>query len=202
MYLRAFPKPHQCQAAEPNLGLTLAVGLLGSRVCKGATQCSLPFSAINQRAISSNSLEKDIAASPGVRDLHHTKYKRKRERNLDTKDIFTDDLQATLEAHRATNRAAVIRTFPTKVSPTVLLDSGIYKPPLNYELDQPLARHEQPEQKVDGGEYVGKNIRPQVFWQISSSRDIQRPWLAHLDGHDGDGLARLVQGIRLLLTTC
>lgn len=200
MYLRAFPKPHHCQAAGPNLGLTLTVGLLGSRVCKGATPCLLPFSAINQRAISLNSSEKDIAANPKVRDLHHTTYKRKR--HLDTKDIFTDDLQATLEAHRATNRAAVIRTFPTKVSPTVLLDSGIYKPPLDYPLDQPLARQEKPEQKVDDGEYVGKNIRPQVFWQIRSSRDIQRPWLAHLDGHDGDGLARSVQRVRFLLTTC
>ena len=162
---------------------------------KGATQCSLHVSAIDQRAISLKSLEgEDIAARPEVRDLHHTGYKR--ERRLDTKDIFVDDLQATLEAHRATNRAAVIRRFPTEDPPTA--NDGIYRPPL----DQPRARHEEAERKEDFGEYIGRNIRPQVFWHTRSGRDIQRPWLAHIDGHDGDGLARLVQRVHLLLTTC
>ena len=231
MYRRAFPKLHHRQAAESTLSFICPLGLLGTRVPKPATQCSLSINRIDQRAIASKSSEKDTAAGFHADDLQHTITTTTRQ--LDTKDIIIDDLQATLEAHRATNRAAVLRNIATEVPQTTLSDAGIYRPLLN----RPLAHDAEPEHETadprpvkeqgqvkkggaglwpadsvqgqridqgqhgkggkfggeDDGEYTGRNFRPQGYWHFRFLRDMERPWLAHMDGCDGDGLARWVQ---------
>ncbi|KAA6414265.1 MAG: hypothetical protein FRX48_02628 [Lasallia pustulata] len=218
MYRRAFPKLHHRRAA------TCPIGFLASSRQKRATHCSPSDTAVEQSAILSKRSGKDTApASPvGV--------------GFATKDIIIDDLQATLEAHRATNRASVVRTIIRDVPETAPLESGIYRPPLTQPLDhnveleheaagaEPVKEVSQfkklgaslwPADSIQGqrvlkeqlqkgcntweendGEYIGTNFRPQGYWHVRFARDYQRPWLAHIEGHDGDGLARLEDEIR------
>lgn len=223
MYHRTFPKLHHRPAAEFIASSPCSIGFLGTPVRKRATQCSLSVNAVDQRAIFSKSSEK---ARSQVSDFQHRIHTTTRQ--LDTKDIIIDDLQATLEAHRTTNRAAILRKINTEVQPV----ASIYRPPLdkllaqNEELEYEAAntssvkgkwqikrdkarfwpadsvqcqrlreeRHERGSKTAeqDDGEYVARNFRPQGYWQIRFGEDMQRPWLAHMNGHDGDGLTRWV----------
>ena len=227
MYRRAFPKLHRRRAA------TCPIGFLASPRQKRATHSSPSDNAVEG---------KDTAPASPVGDLQHTIFAATRQSELDTKDIIIDDLQATLEAHRATNRASVVRKTIGDVPEIAPSDSGICRPPLTQPLDhnvepeheaadaEPVKEVSQfrklgarlwPADSIQGqrvreeqlqngrkaaeeydGEYVGTNFRPQGYWRVRSARDYQRPWLAHIEGHDGDGLARWVSQVTQPFVAC
>ena len=139
MYRRAIPKLSHHRAADPTYSLTCPIVSLGSPLRKRATRWSLSVNAIDHRAIVSQSSEKGTAARSPADDGQHTI--NTTTRLLDTKDIITDDLRATLEAHRATNRAAVIHKITTEAPATALHKLGFHRVPS----DQPLAHNVEPE---------------------------------------------------------
>ena len=222
MYRRTFSKLHHRPLVKFGPSSTYSLGVLGTRVRKRAFQSSHSVNAIDRRGARLRTSKK---ARSQAGNFQHTRNTR---RQLDTKDIIVDNLQATLEAHRATNRATVVRRLYSEVQSTI----GIYRPPL----DDARCQKQEPEHEAantrpvkgdweiqrdrgelwpanspqgqrsrtkwhekggnaaekDNGGYVAKNFRPQGYWQIKFGEDMQRPWLAHMDGHDGDGLMRWV----------
>ncbi len=170
-------------------------------------------------------------------------------RLVTVKDVVIDDLSATLEAHRASNRASVIRKIhlPPDTSefffrPTIdgrhevkevgneRLPEGRVPAKDGFKrcLDGDQAG-KTPEgdvaamriwpadstqaQRAGGGkgwkrvrlrtgnnfvkstgvlEYTGKSLRPAQAWANSTVGIFQRPWLAYMEEHSGDGLKRYV----------
>lgn len=140
-------------------------------------------------------------------------------RKKDAKDIIVDDLSATLEAHRASNRAAVIRK--------VKLDSdgSIWRPLLGKYSDgrsEAKKTHERKEiepprmwpadsvqakerygsadsrgfvKSADPLEYTGVAQWPKKPWKINHSSEdmlMQRPWLVYMESTSEDYLERFV----------
>ena len=139
----------------------------------------------------------------------------------DSEDIIVDNLAATLEAHRASNRAFVVRNVdatgverPFKgVVPEKGSDRGKkvdettqgekkYKTRHLWPADSVQAREEHREaarkwfvKRDDPFEYNGTLQWPKEPWRIVTSymeMQMQRPWLAYLETTSEDNLGRFV----------
>lgn len=142
-------------------------------------------------------------------------------REEDTKDIIVDDLSATLEAHRTSNRAAVIRKIKLRknTNETFLRpllgkgcngDSEVKKthegredePHQIWPADSVQAKERYGKtgsrgfvKKTDPLEYTGVAQWPKPPWKINqSSKDMsmQRPWLAYMKTLNEDYCERSV----------
>ena len=142
-------------------------------------------------------------------------------RERDTKDVIVEDLSATLEAHRASNRAAVIRKI--RVQDCQYLRSSLDNSDRGSEVEmiheaKEKAKEDEPPQmwpadsiqakerygvtgttgffkKTDPLEYTGVAQWPKQPWKIKhSSKDMpmQRPWLAYMGTTNEDYLKRFV----------
>lgn len=138
----------------------------------------------------------------------------------DDRDIVVDDLFATLEAHRATNRAKTIRKVGNDIPAEVLAYNGWYslaltqndiaqdgkrtidtvaEAPVVGSLNAPDGQHVRQQKQKAGRsgnniplEYQGLSIKPQPPWAPYSRSNLQRPWLTHLKEHEGHGRTRYV----------
>ena len=143
-------------------------------------------------------------------------------REKDRKNIIVDDLSATLEAHRASNRAAVIRKIQYGTSdlapPFLRLSLGESgnggneakktheasenKPHQTWPADSVQAKERYGKtgsrgfvKKADPLEYTGVAQWPKQPWKINhSSGDMpmQRPWLAYTETMNEDYRERYV----------
>ncbi len=137
-------------------------------------------------------------------------------RDEDRKDIIVDDLSATLEAHRASNRAAVIRKIrPRAVDPAPPFlrfslgegenggnevkkthEPSENKPHQIWPADSVQAKERYGKtgsrdfvKRTDPLEYTGVAQWPKQPWKINhSSGDMpmQRPWLAYMETMNED----------------
>ena len=139
----------------------------------------------------------------------------------DAKNIVVDSLAATLEAHRASNRAAVIRDVKTeglRKRPLFLEqgndgDSGAKKiheekeseliPMWPLDSMQAKAKYGNKAYKTyykkgSALEYTGAVVQPQGFWEQNPSFNdtqdppMRRPWLAYMRTTGEDNLERFV----------
>ena len=140
----------------------------------------------------------------------------------DTKNIFVDDLSATLEAHRASNRAAIIRKVGTNaIDPARTIkrlsldqdsDGGSEIKQLHEEKEN--ERHQMwPADSVQAKkrygkrgttgfdkkgevlEYTGIAQGPQGPWKnnhLSKDVPMQRPWLAYIESSGENNFERFV----------
>ena len=120
----------------------------------------------------------------------------------DTKDVVLYDLSATLEAHRATNRAAVIRkcaqetirfvsTSHGEELTSVAGDTGQRR----FVSDGASPQDAGTKKSTDPLEYAGAAQSPKRHWKYIKTRtrmQLQRPWLPYMEHTQGDYAGRCV----------
>lgn len=212
----SLPRPHLCDAPN-HYSATRALTLFLS-IDTGVP--SRPGHSASRYISSIHAVNDTISISATIPDNGRSVMTRRRpppQRQNRDADVIVGDLRATLEAHRATNRASIIRAIPSDN----LLPDNFVRPAIQYVQNegqdtkgkvgqraprgdvvdqemktQPSTTFYRPLLSLDG-ETAGQSAGMSFYWPVGqwsrsghTPMDIGRPWLDHLDEESGDGLLR------------
>ncbi|KZF21734.1 hypothetical protein L228DRAFT_269189 [Xylona heveae TC161] len=200
MYCQSIRRIGRCQAPNSFQPLSALCSVLG--IHNDFCPRFLKRHATSVSEGQTSSLESSVAeqGSDGPGNSKNVSQKQRRRRHK-KQDIFVDSLEATLAAHRATNRASIIKKIPSSNKRPALSQASAAPTPQKI-IEDTQVKVAQRSGKGSRSRFAKKHHRlaPRQPVTVLNTRiapfngSLEKygtPWLAHLKINENDGFARL-----------